>query len=194
MRKTAFFDFLDRPVNSADWPFDWRSFVPDPDFFSRHGGNIPIFEEYYPLGMLQKRIDIGRCQACTVPNPEYQRTFTPGCDDLPVPLCDCEDRIAPFKPWKNCCDRCGQVALELLFEEMWDHFGIGIGRESMASFFEFTFQRCIILDDAIMDNCDRTVAIKVGMSIPVTRDPVCCPPCMPDSCCTLQPGDIRHTL
>ena len=54
---------------------------------------------------------------------------------------------------------------EILFDEVGDDFGIGLGLVGVAFFAKLFLQREIVFDDAVVDNDDGSAAVAMGMRI-----------------------------
>ena len=51
---------------------------------------------------------------------------------------------------------------------------------------KITPQPGVILNDPVMDQCNLSGTVCMGMSIDITRNTVCCPSCMSDTDLTFQ--------
>ena len=62
-------------------------------------------------------------------------------------------------------DRAFQIALEILFDQVRDDFGVGLGLEDVAFALQLFFERQEVFDDAVVDDDDVAGAIAVRMGV-----------------------------
>jgi hypothetical protein len=74
-----------------------------------------------------------------------------------------------------------EISVEILFDQMSDHLGVGLGNEAVAFFDQLALQSQVILDDAVMHHHDVAVAIAMRMGILFGRPSVCRPTRMADA-------------
>ncbi len=74
-----------------------------------------------------------------------------------------------------------EIALEILFDEMRDDFGVGLGGELVPFGDESALQCQVVLDDAVVRNDDAAFAIPVRMRVFFGRTAVSRPSRVPDA-------------
>ena len=91
------------------------------------------------------------------------------------------ERIGAAQAFEDLADRARKIAVVHIGAEMCDDFRIGFGFEVIALFDEFILQFHVVFDDAIVDDGEFALFVRMGMSIQIGRAAVGRPTRMADA-------------
>jgi hypothetical protein len=84
---------------------------------------------------------------------------------------DCQ-AVRPFENGQSCSHRLYEIAGEAAGDEMSNDFGIGVTAELHPVRRELPPERCVVFDDAVMDDRNETVNVSMRVGVGVGRRPV----------------------
>ena len=132
-------------------------------------------------GVRDDRADVGGKKILPFPEPDDERTTEPGADnetggvgmhhgdaigagDLLQGLAHGGDETPPGI---RACDRVVDTP-----DEVGEDFGIGLRKKDMALLQKPTFDRLVVLDDTVVNECEPAAGIEVGVRVRIGRFPV----------------------
>ncbi|RMM24772.1 hypothetical protein ALQ81_05582 [Pseudomonas syringae pv. pisi] len=151
--------------------------VPDLHAIATDLGDVALFQVHETVGDLTQRQLIGGQEVFTQADADNQRAAAAGGQQA-VRLCGIDDRkpISTVKFFHRSFQGNRQIGgvLELVVQQMDDDFSVGIRCEDVTQAFQLFTQRFVILDDAVVDNCQR-VGREMWVGVTLTRGAVGCP-------------------
>src|ERR1700722_3618929 len=144
--------------------------------------NLVIVEVDDVSGIADQSAGIARQESFAFADAQHQRaTQTRAHQDAGLNGADHRQAIGPLQLRQDQCNRFGQIILQVMGDEMRNDFGIGVAEEHVAEFLQFSAQRSVVFDDAVMRDSDFAIAAYVRVRIAVRRRAVRGPACVPDA-------------
>ena len=95
-------------------------------------------------------------------------------------------RIGALYPMHHSGNRFQRISFIIVIQQVCYHFGVRVGHKRIALALQKLFQLHKVLNDAVMDNRNRLILVKMGMGVGVGRHPVGGPAGMADACSARQ--------
>ena len=124
--KPALPGILNAPADQLDRALHPLAAVEDIEAVGSNIGNVAVLEVDHALGVLEERRHIRGRKNLGIPDTEDERARVAGGDDLLGVFDNREDGIRTLKRGESRVDRCKEIPVVVLLDEVDDHLGIGL--------------------------------------------------------------------
>ena len=134
--------------------------------FGREHRHVPVAQEKHVARIAQDRRNVRRHEIFVVAQADHHRRSRPRGDNL-VGVGNREDRQGEYagQLLDGGAHRGFKIAAEVLFHQVRNDFGVGLGNELVSLILKLLFEREVVLDDAVVHDHDLAGAIAMGMGI-----------------------------
>ena len=167
---------LDRIPGHPRWLLDdlLAGEIGEPHAAPRQDHHLLVVEKRHVSGVLKNRRDVGGDEPLVLAEADDDRRAVAHRNNFFVIVCgEQDDRKQPAQPAHRAEHRVFQaVALRLLFDQVRDDLGVGLGDERVPLLLQLFLQLEIVLDDAVVDDHQAPAAVAVRVSVLFSGAPV----------------------
>ena len=159
-----------------------RLVVEDPVSLRCHDGDVTVGEADHRAGMLHDRAGVRSNEIFPVPDADQHRRAAPRDDDRPRFTFRNGRQAVRALDARQCRDDAfRQRGARGVLDQVRERFGVRLRLETMPGPLQANAQHVGVLDDAVVDERERTRAIGVGMGVAIGRCSVRGPARVPDA-------------
>ena len=165
------------------------------DAAARQHGHVAIGQKEHVARMAEDRRHVRSHEIFTVAQADHHRRTFPGCDDfIRIVAAQNGQRKDAAELFHRAANGLFEVAFEVFLYQVGNHFGVGLGDESVAFLLEFFFELQVIFDDSVVNHDDIASAVAMLVGIFLGRAAVRRPARVADAVGAIHGVQLQHVF